>query len=63
MVVAQLWGFDLGGQLGVDVVAVTDVVHPAAAARDNPLNLLRLVHLSRLVPIYQETMIVFIKTR
>lgn len=30
--VSQLRRFDLSGYLWVDVVAVTDVVHPAAAA-------------------------------
>lgn len=51
MVVPQLWWFDLSGQLWVDVMAVTDVVHPAAAARDDALNLLRLIHLCGLVPV------------
>lgn len=51
VVVPQLWWFDLRGQFWVDVMTVTDVVHPAAAARDDSLNLLRLIHLSRLIPV------------
>lgn len=50
-VVPQLWRFDLRGQLWVDVVTVTDVVHPAATAGDDSLNLLRLIYLSWLVPV------------
>ena len=50
MVIPQLWWFDLRGQLRVNVVTVTDVVHPAATAWDDALNLL--IHLSWLVPIY-----------
>lgn len=52
MVVPQLWWFDLCCQLWVDVVTVTDVVHPAATTRDDSLNLLSLVHLGRLIPIW-----------
>lgn len=51
VVVPQLWRFDLCGDLWVDVVAVADVVHAAAATRDDPLHLLSLVHLGWLVPI------------
>lgn len=51
MVIPQLWWFDLCGHLWVDVVTVTDVVHPAATTRDDTLNLLRLVHLGWLVPV------------
>lgn len=51
MIVPHLWRFDLCGQLGVDVMTVTNVVHPAAAAGDDALNLLRLVHLCGLVPV------------
>lgn len=51
-VVSHLRWFDLRGELRVDVMTITDVVHPAAAARDDPLNLLRgVVHLRRLVPV------------
>lgn len=51
-IVPHLRWFDLRGELGVDVMTVTDVVHPAAAARDDPLHLLRgVVHLRRLVPV------------
>ena len=52
MVIPQLWWFDLCGQLWVNVVTVTDVVHPTATARDDALNLLSLVHLGWLVPVY-----------
>ena len=51
MLVADLGGFDLRGELGVDVVAVADVVHAAAATGDDALHLLRVVHLRRLVPV------------
>lgn len=51
VVVPQLWRLNLSGQLWVDVMTVTDVVHPATTARDDTLNLLRLVHLCGLVPI------------
>lgn len=51
VVVSQLRGFNLCGELRVDIVAVTDVVHSAAAAGDNALDLLGLVHLRGLVPV------------
>ena len=51
VVVPDLGGLDLRGELGVDVVAVADVVHAAAAAGDDALDLLRVVHLRRLVPV------------
>lgn len=53
MVIPQLWWFDVCGHLWVDVMTVTDVVHPAATARDDALNLLSLVHLGWLVPVYR----------
>lgn len=53
MVIPQLWWFDVCGHLWVDVMTVTDVVHSAATARDDALNLLSLVHLGWLVPVYR----------
>lgn len=55
VVVPQLWRFDLRGQLRIDVMTVADVVHPAAAARDDALDLLGLVHLCGLVPVCSQT--------
>lgn len=49
-----LRGFYLRGQLGVDVVAVADVVHAAAAARDNPLHLLGLLGFRGLIPVWEQ---------
>lgn len=51
MAVTDLWRFDGGGQFRVDVVAVPDVVHATATARDDALDLLGLLHLGWLVPI------------
>lgn len=51
MAVTDLWWFDGGGQFRVNVVAVPDVVHAAATARDDTLDLLGLLHLGRLVPV------------
>ena len=55
MAIPQLWWFDLCGQLWVDVMTVTDVVHPAATPGDDTLNLLHLVHLGWLVPVCTDT--------
>jgi hypothetical protein len=52
LVAAYLWRFDLRGQLRVDVVAVADVVHATAATRDDTLDLLSVIHLGRLVPVW-----------
>lgn len=52
MVIPQLRWFDLRGHLRVDVVTVTDVMHPTATAGNDSLNLLSLIHLRRLVPVY-----------
>lgn len=52
MAVANLWWFDGSGQLRVNVVTVADVVHATATARDDTLDLLGLLHLGRLVPVY-----------
>ena len=53
MIIPQLGGFDLCGHLRVDVVTVADVVHPAATTWDDTLNLLSLVDLRWLVPVYR----------
>lgn len=51
MIIPQLWWFNLCGQLWVDVVTVTDVVHSAATTGDDALNLLGLIYLGWLVPV------------
>lgn len=52
LVSGGLGGLYLRGQLGVNVVAVADVVHAAAAARDDPLHLLGLLGFRGLVPVW-----------
>lgn len=52
MTVTYLRWFDGCGQLRVDVVTVADVVHATTTARDDTLDLLGLLHLGRLVPVY-----------
>lgn len=49
--VPYFWRLDLSSQFWVDVMAVANVVHAAAAARDDPLDLLCLLHLGGLVPV------------
>lgn len=54
MGVPQLWGFNLCCQFRVYVMTVADVVHSAATARDDSLNLLCLVYLGWLVPVCRD---------
>lgn len=56
MAVTNLWWFDGGDQLRVDVVTVADVVHATTTTRDDTLDLLGLLHLGWLVPVYRSTM-------